>query len=202
MLDTAADNLHGVLLAAGASRRFGSPKALAKFGAQTLLERAISTAQAVLGDRFTVILGANAAVIRPALSLPDRQVASHDGWRAGLSSTLRFGLAQVPAASPAALIMLLDQPAVGVAELQSLIDAWRERPSIAAAAWYADDPGAPCILPRALFEAAATLQGDRGAKTLLQTLPQVSRVPMTVAAFDVDTPEDLLRAAGLVRLSH
>jgi CTP:molybdopterin cytidylyltransferase MocA len=117
-----------------------------------------------------------------------------------MSASLRFGLAQVPAQAPAALIMLVDQPAVSIADLKSLIAAWRARPALAAAAWYASDIGAPCILPRNLFEQAAALQGDRGAKPLLQTLEELTRVPMPAAEFDIDTAEDLARATAVVAI--
>jgi molybdenum cofactor cytidylyltransferase len=78
-----------------------------------------------------------------------------------------------------------------------LIAAWQARPETAAAAYYAGDIGAPCILPRTLFARLRELQGDRGAKPLLHRLAEVTRVPMPSAEFDIDTREDLTRAAAL-----
>lgn len=187
-------SLHGLVLAAGASSRFGSPKALARLGDATLLEHALRRARAVLGDEFTVILGARAEEIRRSLRLDDVSIAVHDAWSLGLAESLKYAVGCVPASSSAALIMLVDQPAVNTADLRSLIGAWRPRPETAAAAYYAGDVGAPCILPRALFPAVGALSGDRGAKSLLRSLVALTQVPMADAEFDIDTPDDLARA--------
>lgn len=185
------------MLAAGASSRFGSPKALAKLDTATLLELALRRARAVVGEDFTVVLGAQADTIRATLNLPESQIAVHDTWDRGLAESLKYGVSQVPAPSSAALIMLMDQPAVSTADLNTLIAAWQARPETAAAAYYAGDIGAPCILPRTLFAPLRDLHGDRGAKPLLHRLAEVTRVPMPSAEFDIDTRDDLARAAAL-----
>lgn len=134
------------------------------------------------------------------LDLPEHQLAVHDRWAAGMAETVKFALNCVPAEWPAALIMLADQPAVRTAELQSLLAAWQAEPTYAAAALYAGDVGAPCVLPRSMFSDVQQLQGDRGAKSLLQKLPRVTRVLMESAAHDIDTREDLAqleRRAGV-----
>lgn len=189
--------LHALVLAAGASSRFGSPKALAKLDTATLLELALRRARAVVGEDFTVVLGAQADTIRATLNLPESQIVVHDVWDRGLAESLKYGVSQVPAPSSAALIMLMDQPAVSTADLNTLIAAWQARPETAAAAYYAGDIGAPCILPRTLFAPLRDLHGDRGAKLLLHRLAEVTRVPMPSAEFDIDTRDDLARAAAL-----
>jgi len=185
------------VLAAGASSRFGSPKALAKLDTATLLELALRRARAVVGEDFTVVLGAQADTIRATLNLPESQIVVHDAWDRGLAESLKYGVSQVPAPSSAALILLMDQPAVSTADLNTLIAAWQARPETAAAAYYAGDIGAPCVLPRTLFAPLRDLHGDRGAKPLLHRLAEVTRVPMPSAEFDIDTRDDLARAAAL-----
>ena len=191
---------HVLLLAAGASRRFGSPKALAPFGDRTLIELAIERAQSVVGTDLTIVLGAHAESILARTTLQDIAVCCHEAWDNGLAESLKHGVQAVPAAAPAALIMLVDQPLVTAEDLRSLIDAWRVNPADPAAAEYAGDIGAPCILPRHTFSAVLGLRGDRGAKPLLLAMSQVTRVCMPNAAFDVDTPLDLERLAHSVRL--
>lgn len=192
--------LHALVLAAGASSRFGSPKALARLGESTLLEHALRRAQAVVGDEVTLILGANAELIRQTIALGDVRVSIHESWSSGLAESLKFAVGCIPPQATAALIMLLDQPAVSVAELNSLVAAWNANPDTAAAAYYAGDIGAPCILPRALFCSVGTLRGDRGAKPLLHSLHKLTRVPMASAEFDIDTPADLAGALTKLKL--
>jgi CTP:molybdopterin cytidylyltransferase MocA len=189
--------LHALVLAAGAASRFGSPKALARLDASTLIELALRRARAVVGEDFTVVLGAQADAIRATLDLRESQIVIHAAWDRGLAESLKYGVSHVPAESSAALIMLMDQPAVSTADLNTLIAAWQARPETAAAAYYAGDIGAPCILPRTLFARLRELHGDRGAKPLLHRLAEVTRVPMPSAEFDIDTREDLARAAAL-----
>lgn len=189
--ETVLNGPHGVLLAAGASRRFGAVKALARFESRSLIEVAVERARSVVGNELTVVLGAHADAILATGALADITVLRHDAWGNGLAESLRHGLLAVPPSAPAALVMLVDQPLVTTTDLRSLIDAWRQDPTHAAAAEYSGDVGAPCILPRQSFAQLLTLRGDRGAKALLRDMPGLARVPMPNAALDVDTPADL-----------
>lgn len=185
--------LHALILAAGAARRYGSPKALAQLEGEHLLEIAVSRARAVVDDHFTVILGAHATSIMRAVALEARHITCHDSWTEGLAESLKHGLRAVPEDADAALVMLVDQPAITDQDLRNLREAWLSDIARPAAAQYAGDVGAPCILPRSLFGPAMQLTGDRGAKSLLHRVDGLIRVPMESAAFDVDTPEDLGR---------
>jgi len=192
--------LHALILAAGAARRYGSPKALAKLGDQRLLEIAIARAKSLVDDRYIVVLGAHAASIIAATDLAPRHVVTHESWTSGLAESLKHGLRSLPASASAALVMLVDQPVITDDDLQNLADAWLANPSKPAAAEYADDIGAPCILPRDHFNLAMQLTDDRGAKSLLRGIDGLTRVPMDSATHDVDTPEDLARLARAMSL--
>lgn len=187
-----------LVLAAGGSRRFGSQKALARFKGLTLLERAIDRARAAVGERFAVVLGADADELLRQIEIPSNHVVRCDDWTAGHSASLRFGIKKIPEADQGALITLVDQPLISAEDLRRLIDAWQSKPSTAAAAEFDDATGtsligAPCILPRTWFTAVESLSGDRGASALLRSSSHVLRVPMPSAAYDIDTPEDLAR---------
>ena len=187
-----------LVLAAGASRRFGSPKALSLFRGRSLLELADERVRSVVDDRFAVVIGADADALIPALALAPHQIIRHDAWREGQSSSLRAGLAKAPSDSAGLLITLLDQPLVTAKELRQLIEVWSAAPDHPAAAEYAEGQlGAPCVLPRHWFAAINQLQGDRGANVLLRACKDVSRVLMPSAAHDVDTPDDLARLSLL-----
>ena len=185
-------DLQIIVLAAGASTRFGTPKQLAAVHGAPLLQLVLSRATAVAGPAVTVVLGAHAAEIAPALGrLPVSLVVNRD-WSEGIAASIRAGVRSLPGSCAAALLLLADQAGVTSADLQRLADGWRRNPRAIVAAQYAGGHGAPAIFPRSEFPALLRLRGDHGAAMLLRN-PAVTLigVPMPSAAADIDRPEDL-----------
>jgi molybdenum cofactor cytidylyltransferase len=174
-----------VILAAGASRRLGRPKQLVRFGAETLLARAVAAASAC--DPVIVVTGCQAeAVARELSRLPVHRVFN-PGWEEGMASSIRAGVRALPPGAEGALFLVCDQPAVDRLMVERLLEAWRGVP---VASVYAGVRGIPAILPAAAFPALLALRGDRGAKALLAG-PDVVEVPFPEGAWDIDEPGDL-----------
>jgi molybdenum cofactor cytidylyltransferase len=187
------EGLHAIVLAAGASTRFGSAKQLVRIAGRPLLHTVVTRAAEVVGDALIVVLGAHAAPLAPLLKHTPGSVIINRSWREGLASSIRAGLSRLPPSCTGAMILLADQAAVTAADLKRLESAWRRQPEHIAAALYGATVGVPAIFPRSQFAALAELRGDVGARALLRRNPdRVVRVPMESAALDVDTPEDLL----------
>jgi molybdenum cofactor cytidylyltransferase len=193
-----------VVLAAGAARRFGSPKLLAPLRGRPLLSHAlelaarardeglVSTALVVVagGDQAATALVHQAglsAVINPA---PER----------GLSSSLRDGLAALGPDTGAALILLGDQPLVSLEVIRALVGAWREGRASAVRPRYAASPatpGHPVLVDRSLWTLADRLEGDAGFGPLLSPgSPGVAVIDVPGANPDIDTPADLHTIEG------
>ncbi|HEY0339836.1 MAG TPA: nucleotidyltransferase family protein [Steroidobacteraceae bacterium] len=187
------DGLYAIVLAAGASTRFGSAKQLVRIAGRPLLHNTVSRAVEVAGGAVIVVLGARAAELAPLLSHSPASIVINRDWREGIGSSIRAGVARLPASCSGVMLMLADQAAVTSGDLQRLLSAWKRQPEYVAAAVYSGAVGVPAIFPRSRFRDLADLRGDVGARMLLQRNPErVVRVPMESASLDIDTPEDLL----------
>lgn len=192
-----APTLHAVVLAAGASTRFGSPKQLVRIDGRPLLHAVVGRAVEVAGHSVTVVLGAHATQLTPLLRHTPASVVVNREWQEGMASSIRSGMSQVPGAADGVLLVLADQPGVSSEDLRRLAGAWRRQPDSILAAQYSGVAGVPAIFPRWAFRDLADLRGDRGAQALLKRyIDRVARLPMPSAAVDVDRPEDLLTVSG------
>lgn len=185
--------LHSIVLAAGASRRFGSPKQLVRFDGQLLLQRVIAAATELTGSAVSVVLGAHAAEIAANLPPGTASIVINRGWQEGIASSIRCAVSRLPGACDGALIMLGDQPMVGSHGLNRLAAAWRRQPRGIVASRYGSVTGVPAIFPRWCFNDLAGLRGDQGARVLIRRYSDyVVRLAHPEAEVDIDYPEDLL----------
>ncbi len=174
-----------VILAAGASTRFGSPKQFARVGDRTMLGSVIDTAREA---RLAPIL----VVVPPGMAVPNDVVpVVNTDPAAGMSRSLRLGISAVPPEVGAAVILLGDQPTLPVATVRVVVGAARsDRPVVAA--WADGRLGPPVLLLREAFRLAHEATGDEGLRSILTDHPQLV-TPVDVGAHppDVDTPADL-----------
>jgi molybdenum cofactor cytidylyltransferase len=186
-------HIHVVVLAAGASSRFGSSKQLVRVNGRPLMLTAVSRAVELAGHSVTVVLGANATELAPLLRHSPASIAINRDWTEGIASSIRTGIAHTPDTADGILLALADQAAVTTEDLRRLASLWRRNPTSIAAAQYAGTVGVPAIFPRWCFRDLNELRGDRGAQLLLQRhVDRLARLPMPSAELDIDRPEDLL----------
>lgn len=188
--------VHALVLAAGAARRFGSPKGLADYRGRPLIRHiveSVSTALATHAEAsgLTVVLGPEPEPLSEALHGTGADIVINERWSDGLSSSLRLGIQSLPPGTSAVLIVLADQVLVASDDYQRLLDVARTHPGRPIAAAYNDTVGVPAVFPARYFERLGALQGDRGAGGLLKSDDQVVPIDMPSAAFDIDTPEQL-----------
>jgi molybdenum cofactor cytidylyltransferase len=185
--------LQVLVLAGGQASRFGSPKQIASVNGVPLLRLMLGRALALAGAQVTVVLGAHASSVVPAIGRLGVNVVVNRNWEEGLSASIRAGVASVPGSIGGALLMLADQVGVTDSDLQRLADTWRRNPQAIVAAQYGGGYGVPALFPRAQFARLAALRGEQGARQLLRGGGlHICGVPMPGAAQDIDTPEDLV----------
>jgi molybdenum cofactor cytidylyltransferase len=196
--------LAAVILAAGRSRRFGGDKLLADWRGRPLLwyvldVTAAARASGSLADARVVVAANDDPVVALARSVGMPWVVNPDADQ-GLSTSLRCGLAALPADTGAALVLLADQPMIRLDVIARLAAAWRSgagpilRPRYAGAP---GTPGHPVLIERTVWPLVDRLEGDAGLGALIASgATGVTIVEVTGVNPDVDTPADLQTLNG------
>jgi nicotine blue oxidoreductase len=188
----------GIVLAAGAGRRFGGPKALVRLGDQTLLER---SARVLLAGGCTPVVAVLGCPLDGELPMIDNvQVSWNPDWSEGIGASLRHGL-QTLGAWPeisAAVVILVDQPNLTPTAIRRVIDAHRGG-ALVTVATYAGRRGHPVLLDRSTWPGVQQCAaGEQGARAFMRANPDlVTEVACDDAGApdDIDEPADLARAA-------
>jgi molybdenum cofactor cytidylyltransferase len=177
-----------VILAAGAGRRMGGPKALLVVDGETLLRRVVRTALAAGCAPVVAVVGP----WDPELEDLDVLVVPNPEADEGMASSIRAGLAALPEGVEAMLLLAVDQPAVDADLLRGLLDLFRTSGGRPAACAYADSLGIPAVFPSCLLPDLLELRGDRGAKAILLR-EGAAALPFPEGVWDLDLPGDLAR---------
>lgn len=166
-----------LILAAGRSTRFGAANKLtASFSGKPMLAHAVEAALAAGLEDVMVVTGHESEAVRAALAGAAARFVHNADYASGLASSLRAGLAALPAEIGAAFVMLGDMPRIAPETLRALVAA-----AEAAAEPLAFVPahkgrwGNPVLVRRALFPALSELVGDQGARKLLEGQREVVR---------------------------
>jgi CTP:molybdopterin cytidylyltransferase MocA len=191
----------GLLLAAGAGRRMGGPKALlSDANGAPFLDRAVSVLLEGGCDSVTVVIGAAADRARALLAEgpwgddPAVSVVEAPDWDEGMGASLRAGLDALGELSgaTAALVTLVDLPDVGASVVRRVVESGAGPASLLRAT-YDGRPGHPVLIGRDHWAGVrASAHGDQGARTYFRDHPPVACECGDLASGrDVDHPADL-----------
>ena len=179
----------GLVLAAGAGRRFGRPKALVEIDGERLVDRAVGLLRAGGCDPVFVVSGA------APLTVAGATVVENPGWDEGMGSSVRVGLAYADATGLTAVVIVpVDTPWLGPDAVRRLITAHRDGATVATAT-YGGRRGHPVLIAAEHWPAVREgAVGDVGARAFLAAnaaLITPVRCDDTGRPDDVDTPEAL-----------
>lgn len=190
-----------VVLAAGRSQRMGAAnKLLSPVEGRPMIARAVEAALGSRASPVVIVTGHGAEAIRAALAGHDVVFVHNPDYRAGMSGSLRAGVAALPEDVDGAVICLGDMPRVTSALIDRLIDAFDPDAGRAICLpVYRGKRGNPVLWAARFFPEIGRLTGDVGARHLLAA--HDSAVFEVVCddegvLIDVDTPETLARLAG------
>ncbi len=179
-----------VILAAGASTRLGRPKQnVVLANGYTLLQQSIRSAHAT-GNEIYVILGAHRDIIIPNILFEDAHIIFNEKWAEGMASSLRLAI-ETCGTHAAILFMVCDQPYLTTDLLKQLIEKYQQQKGIVACQ-YTLGQGVPMVVDSKYFTYLKGIEGDKGAKVLLQQYPNdISFIPFEKGNIDIDTQDDL-----------
>ncbi len=185
-----------VILAAGRSTRMGGPnKLMAEITGKPLARIAAEAALKSHAQPVVVVTGHQRESITEALADLPVQFADNPHFADGLSTSVKAGLAALPADIDAAVVMLADMPQVDSALIDKLISAYDpDKGALIAVPVIDGKRGNPVLWSRRFFPELMTLEGDIGARHLIGKYSEaVVEVPVTGkgALIDVDTPDAL-----------
>lgn len=176
-----------IVLAAGASRRFGSQKLLAELRGKPVVRWSVENLLEAQPDEVIVVVGCDGEGVRAALEGLAVRVVVNESWAEGIGSSLRAGIAAVGADADAAMIALGDQPGVEVRVIASLLNAHAEGDKAIVVPSYRGERGHPVIFAASVFPELQALRGDRGARDVIAC----DRGRVTVVDFDAPLPLDV-----------
>jgi molybdenum cofactor cytidylyltransferase len=181
------------VLAAGSSRRLGTPKQVLPYRETTILGATLDVARAAGFDQIIVTLGGAAQAVRDVVPLDGADVVAVDDFGTGCSASLRVALQRVDPRAAGIVLMLGDQPRVAPATVQRIVAAAPGADVMVCR--YADGIGHPFWFGRDVFGELSQLHGDKGVWKLVQS----GRHPVHEIAvagpvpLDVDTWDDYQR---------
>ena len=160
-----------IVLAAGASSRFGpTNKLLAEVGGKPMIVRVVEAIAASPVGEIIIVTGRDRDQIEDVLRQSPIRFAHNDAWQNGMASSIRTGVAALAATTEAAFIVPGDMPFLTAHVVVTLLNEFEQtgRHSIVFPTTLTGEQRNPVLWPARFFGVLADLEGDRGAKHLLQ----------------------------------
>jgi molybdenum cofactor cytidylyltransferase len=189
-------NVAAIILAAGRSTRMGGPnKLLAELGGKTLVRIVTEQALASKAQGVVVVTGHQADEVEKALRGLKVTFARNPDFAGGLATSVKAGIAAVPADAAAAVVCLGDMPLISADLIDRLIEAFApDRGNLIAVPVSDGRRGNPVLWSRRFFKELMALDGDIGARHLIarhsEAVAEVA-VDGHGAFLDIDTPQAL-----------
>jgi molybdenum cofactor cytidylyltransferase len=189
--------LAGIVLAAGESRRMGTPKQLLPFGERTILERVVDTLLTAGVGQVIVVLGHLADRVRTVLGDRPVQAIVNGAYRQGMLSSVKCGVQAISTDHNAVLFALGDQPQIDSAVVREVIRAYRAGDAGIVIPRYNGKKGHPIIINLSRYrEAIIDLPDSLGLNALMQEYADdvhLIDVATEDIIHDIDVPEDYTR---------
>ena len=194
-------NISAIILAAGESKRMGSPKMLLPFGNRTIIETVLDNVIAAGIEDVIVVLGADMRKIRTVIGRRQVRHCYNDNYKTGMLSSVKCGFAFLSAGCDAALVIPGDQPEITPQEIRKVMDACHKSGKGLVMPVYNKKRGHPLLVADRYFEEVKNMSDEGGLRRLSVIHPDdVYEVPTgdPGVLHDIDTREDYLKAINKI----
>jgi molybdenum cofactor cytidylyltransferase len=192
------ENIAAIVLAAGASSRYGGqPKQLLDFHGKPFVRAVAETALKAGLSPVIVVSGSYAEDVSAALADLPLQIIHNPDWKDGQSTSIKAGLHHLPTHSGGAIFLLVDQPQVSVELLRALLERHSQDLPAVLAPYVFDQRANPLLFDRITFDDLLTITGDTGGRAIFSKFsPRYLNWYDRRLLVDVDTPEDYQELLG------
>ncbi|SCC29210.1 molybdenum cofactor cytidylyltransferase [Fictibacillus enclensis] len=194
---TPQKNTWAIILAAGQSKRMGTPKMMLRHKGKTLIHHVIDAAVNSKADGVIIVINPEVDGLLAEASVPGvSKVFLNDQSDSGLSMSMKSGLYVLPSEAEAAIFLLGDQPLVTTREIDLLLEEFQGNQAYSIyQSSYRGKKGHPVLFQRSMFDRLLDVKGDKGGREVIR---QFSGETQTVEMgrshpFDIDTKDDYRR---------
>ena len=168
MLPRKNTNITAIILAAGESRRMGKPKLLLPFGDTSMIEKVVSNTSRSQLDKTIVVLGSDSGPIMKLLQGYHLETVHNSQYKDGMLSSVQCGLRAVSDTTDAVMVLLGDQPMIGNAVMDRMIDVFKKSDKGIIVATHLGKRGHPILFARKYLQEVMGFPPEKGLKELLQ----------------------------------
>ncbi len=190
-------NIGLIILAAGASLRYGAPKQLLSFNGETFLRRIVRESVESVCQPIVTVFGADALILSRHVDKFAVHTIQNKDWKKGMGASISVGieeLLEIDEEVAGAVITVCDQPFVNSRVINRLVQNFYKNQALIVASRYAETLGVPALFSRRLFPELTALKNNGGAKELIKRFSaETVAIDFSKGEIDIDTPEDFHR---------
>ena len=165
---TSMNNVAGIIIAAGESKRLGRIKQLLPWRGKSLIEFIIQTARDCQLEPIHVILGANYDQIAPLINSPRVKIINNQRWKEGKSTSISLGINSLPEKVKAAFVFVVDQPFLNKKLINALLNIYEIKKAGIIAPYVREIQSNPVLFDRSVFPELMKLKGEEGGRNIFK----------------------------------
>ena len=163
---TSINNIAGIIIAAGESKRLGRIKQLLPWRGKSLIEFIIQTARDCKLEPIHVILGANYDQIAPLINHPRVKIIKNQRWKEGKGTSISLGINSLPEKVRAAFVFVVDQPFLNKKLINALLNIYEFKNAGIIAPYVREIQSNPVLFDRSVFSELIKLKGEEGGRNI------------------------------------
>jgi molybdenum cofactor cytidylyltransferase len=193
------NNVAGIIIAAGESKRLGTPKQLLPWQGKKLLEYIIQTIRNCNIDPIHVILGSNYEQIASVINYKGVKLINNKNWREGKGTSISLGIRSLPEQIKATFIFVVDQPFLNANLIDSLLHLYKNNEFDIVAPFVHGIQSNPVLFNQSVFQELIKLKGEEGGKDIFKKF-RLEKLDWDKEQilWDIDSLEDYQKLINLV----